>query len=416
MKKTSITIGLLAIVAVVLGIGPALTTSSTESKTPTQLEIAFFSDRVAANSSDIISATRLGGSLRQNQRETGDLAYLFEAETVLRSALASLPTYAPTQLTLSKVLIDLHRFEEGLALARASNETDPGPDALLTIADAFLAMGLYDAAQATYDEVGLLLQSPALSARQARLEELTGDLPSAITMMKSTTDAIFTSGVSGEPAAWYATRLGDLYLNARLTDEAESEFRRALTAWPTHAPAIAGLGDVMLSRGDLEAAIFRFTEAVELSVDPDWLFTLAYLHDLAGNANEAGRYTELAEATVDGFGDIHPRDFAIHYANSGETELSYRFARAALGQSDDVYAHDVMAWAHYRAGRFDEALTHSALALAVGTQDADLTFHHGAILLAVGQSEKGIGHIEKALEIGLDPWVANEAKELLDGA
>lgn len=417
MRKPVVAIvGLAVIGMVVLGLGPLGTTEARIPQNTTEREIDFFSQRLENNPADVVSATLLGVSLRQNRRETGNLDSLRRAERVLRSALESLPGYTPTQLALASVLIDLHRFEEGLVLAMAVFDSDPQPQAALAAGDALLAMGSYDEAKARYAQVGVIGDSPALDARLARLAELKGDLYRAIALMEAAQSEIEANDVTGEPAAWFATRLGDLYVSALDTDTAESKFAQALAALPGYAPALAGLGDVSIARSDLESAVTQFEAASEARVDPDWLFTLAYLHAALGNEAEAARLVTIAEATIDTFGDIHPRDFAIHYADTGRHELALYYARAALGQSRDVYAHDVMAWALYRSGRLDEALRHAEEANSVGTADGDLFYHHGAILLGLGHTELGAQKLREALKLGLDPWISDAAHLLLAGS
>ena len=83
-----------------------------------------------------------------------------------------------------------------------------------------------------------------------------------------------------------------------------------------------------------------------------------------------------------------------------------------------IDAHDAHAWVLYRLGRFDEARAASDRATRLGTKDALLLFHAGAIRLARGGDagkEKGRALIEEALALnpGFDPAGACEARQII---
>jgi len=417
MKR--ILVGLVALAtvgAVVFGFGPVLGGERADTKSATQLEIEFFTERVSESPADVISATRLGIVLRQNQRETGDLQSLYRAEEVLESALDALPGYQPAQLGLARVVIDLHQFERGLGLALAIDDLRLETEAKLAAGDALLALGRYDDATARFTEAELAGPSVAVDARMARLAELNGDLGEAIGIMEAAGEKLAATGAGGETFAWFATRLGDLYLSARMVDEAGAEFRRALEVMPTYAPAMAGMGDVEIARGEIASAIARYEEASRLATDPDWHFTLARLHTLAGSQEDAERQEHLALETLEVYGSIHPRDFALYYARRGQSRLARAYAEAAYAQSQDVYAHDVLAWVLHLGGDTEKALEHIEAAMALGTKEADFFYHHGAILVSLGQIERGFDQMDAAITMGLDPWDEIAARALMSTA
>ena len=408
---TAIVIG--SALAVVLGLGPVFT-SEAEVATDTEREIEFFSSRLEERPEDVISATRLGVAYRQMQRETTEISHLYTAQDVLAGALEMLPGYPPTELALARVMIDLHRFDEGLALARSSDESDPQDEAKLAIGDALLAMGAYDLAEQTFDELAVGDISPAVGARLSRVAELRGDLSKALELMEDARAEVAESSPQGESNAWFSTRLADIYLSAGQTDEAENMVRQALASLPDYAPAVAVLGDVALARGNIEDAIAQFEKASQLATDPAWLFALADLNSVLGREEAAEDYVNAALETIEQYGSIHPRDFALHYAASSQPDLALQYARQALDQSQDIFAHDVMAFALYSAGQYDEAWGHMEQALALGTIEPVFDLHAGPILLELGDFEDARRHLERALATGLDPWDRDWAQGLLD--
>jgi Flp pilus assembly protein TadD len=80
-----------------------------------------------------------------------------------------------------------------------------------------------------------------------------------------------------------------------------------------------------------------------------------------------------------------------------------------------VYIDDAYAWALYRAGHVDEARRMSAQALRLGTRDARLLYHAGAIAIAAGDRAHGRGLVTQALALnpGFDFTGSAEARKLL---
>src|SRR5512133_740783 len=66
---------------------------------------------------------------------------------------------------------------------------------------------------------------------------------------------------------------------------------------------------------------------------------------------------------------------------------------------DDLYTEDAYAWALYRAGRIEAARVATDRATALGTPDARLLYHAGAIRLAGGDGDAGRALIRAALEL-----------------
>jgi len=80
-----------------------------------------------------------------------------------------------------------------------------------------------------------------------------------------------------------------------------------------------------------------------------------------------------------------------------------------------VYVDDATAWALYRAGRIDDARRMSAQALRLGTRDARLLYHAGAIAIAAGNRAQGHELLTQALSLNpnFDLTGAAEARALL---
>jgi len=82
----------------------------------------------------------------------------------------------------------------------------------------------------------------------------------------------------------------------------------------------------------------------------------------------------------------------------------------------DVYTEDAYAWAAYRAGKVDEAKRAIDHARRLGTNDARLVYHQGAIHIAAGDVATGKKLVATALatNAAFDVDGAREARKLLE--
>ena len=123
---------------------------------------------------------------------------------------------------------------------------------------------------------------------------------------------------------------------------------------------------------------------------------------------------ELAAATIDDY--PAERRHLVGFYLTRDPELAVELAEADAATRSDVGAHDTLAWALHHAGRHEEAATAIGQALAIGTRDAELLYHAGAIAAATGEAGAARAHLEAALELNpyFHPQDADRARDLLD--
>ena len=136
--------------------------------------IAFWQARVERNPDAFLELTLLGEAVGELARMDQDVDLYREAESTLRRAVRSNPSYGRARVALSFVLVQLHGFDEATAFLEPLAAT--GQLALQTrayLADAYLALGRYADAREMLgvDEVP---RSAALLSRRARLADLDG--------------------------------------------------------------------------------------------------------------------------------------------------------------------------------------------------------------------------------------------------
>jgi tetratricopeptide (TPR) repeat protein len=357
---------------------------------------------VTSNAGDYISATNLGTVYLGRARLTGNLADYQQALSATTRALDINAAYPPARGLHASVLFALHDFGGALAEARSLHADDAGNlQALALIGDASLELGDLDAARDAYRRLGNAAAAAPVWSRTAHLAFIEGDLERAIALVQQAVDA-----VDGEPpsemTAFYAFQLGELYRAAGDIDAAAAAYDQALNDLPDYVPATAGLARVREAQGRRDEAIQLLRAATARLPQPDLLATLGDLYALDGDARAAeqqyalvDRIGELAAAT----GSVYDRQLVLFAADhdrgvSGAVDR----ARAELEVRPDVYGHDALAWALFKAGRLDEAAGQADAALALGTPDPRLSYHAGMIAAAQGRTADARRLLTQALD------------------
>jgi tetratricopeptide (TPR) repeat protein len=312
------------------------------------------------------------------------------------------------------VLMNDHRFEEARALMRSVVARSPGQAvAWGTLSDALLELGRTDeAVEAAQRMMDLKPNLPSYS-RAAHLQWLRGDLAEARESVRLAIDA-GRDGKDKEPQAWVIVQAAMFFWNEGDHGGALAGFEAALETLPGFPPALVGKGRVLIGRGDGASAESLLAQAYRANplIETGWLLSDA--RELKGDT--AGAADVRAEIQKRGrLSD--PRTLALFLATKDlDHEEALKLALEERATRDDQSTEDAIAWALYRAGRLDEALAASEKAGRLGTRDARLWFHQGAIRMAKGEVLRGRQLLTRAL--ALNPhfdWTGEaEARRLLE--
>ena len=148
------------------------------------------------------------------------------------------------------------------------------------------------------------------------------------------------------------------------------------------------------------------------------MIALADAQAAAGRPEDAARNVELARAEIQLFeatGVMVDLDLALFEADHGDPDRALAFAQAAYKATPNIRAADAQAWALHRLGRDRDAQPWSDEALRLGSGDALLRFHAGAIAAALGDDTAARHNLELALstDAGFSAMHAAEARRLL---
>lgn len=95
---------------------------------------------------------------------------------------------------------------------------------------------------------------------------------------------------------------------------------------------------------------------------------------------------------------LYNRDLAYFYADHDmNVAAALELAEREIEARQDIYAHDLLAWALYKNDRARDAVEPMTAALKLGTKDAKLFFHAGMIYHRLGEREKAKEHLRRAL-------------------
>lgn len=356
----------------------------------------------------------LGRAWIRKARESNDPGFYLNANACASVVLEREPSN-PLALNLRGLVhLNDHRFEDARDVAQtilAKRSDDPM--AWGTLSDAYLEMGRYDEAiDATQKMVDLKPNLPSYS-RASHLQWMRGDTGHAKQTVKNALDAGRAAKRDPEPGAWVLVQAAMIFWHEGDFEGADAGFDKALERIREYPPALVGKGRVAMANGDARKAADYFARAYQASPLPETAWLLGDAKQAAGDADGAKK----AYASVEHDGRrTDPRTLSLFLSTKNQNaDDAVALAREEYAKRKDVYTEDSLAWALYRAGKLDEAKASIIRARRLGTPDARLVYHEGAIRLATGDTAKGRELVARALKMNraFDATAAKEAERLL---
>ena len=360
----------------------------------------------------------LGRAWVRKARESADPGFYLNADACAEVVLERSPDQRLALDLRGLVLLNGHKFDEARALALQITSRHPeDPMAWGTLSDAYLEMGRYDeATDAAQKMIDLKPNLPSYS-RASHLQWLRGDVVSAREAVRRALDSGRAGKTDPEPGAWVFVQAATMFWHEGDYEGADAGFDKALERISDYAPANVGKGRVAMAKGDARRAAELFERAWKVSplVETAWL--LGDARDAAGDAKGAAEaYADVAREGL----RTDPRTLSLFLSSkarsTAEAEQALKLAREEYDVRKDIVTEEALAWALYRTGHVTEAKASIAKARRLGTPDARLMFHEGAIRVAAGETAKGKKLIADALKKNpaFDVAGVREAKAILD--
>jgi tetratricopeptide (TPR) repeat protein len=386
--------------------------AATAADTATDRTIASFQRRLQQRPVDPWTHYRLGDAYLQKFRVTSDPTWLGLAEQALRQSLALAPEQASARRHLAYALYMRHEFEAAAREATHAVRIDPTDShAWGVLGDAHLEVGRYAEAEDAYRRMLETGDDLYAHARRAALSSLRGDGLGAIAALERALDRGEADGRPAETLAWVEWQLGQEHWARGDRDAAEARYQAALTTVPSYHRALAGLARVRASRGRLAEAVTLLEQAIAAIPQLDYVVALAAAAERQyALAEHIGRLSALNQV-------LYNRELTWFYLDHDRRlDDALELARREFAARQDVYAHDLLAWALYKTGQPELARAAMATALELGTRDARLFYHAGMIERALGARATAARYLRQALATNpyFHPRHAAEAKRALE--
>lgn len=405
---------LLAVVALAagLGVGRFLTYSDDATATAVPAVAATPADRitsleqtVTARPDDPLAWQSLGVAYVQQAVATGDPALYELAGRALDRAAALDPGASATRVAQGTLALTLHEFDDALRLGETVVRDEPmNPGALAVIVDAQVELGRYDDAASTLQTLlDIRPDLPAL-ARTSYLRQLTGDLDGALAAIRQARTA--GAGLTAELAGVTAIE-GDVLLLRGDFDAALTAYDDALRTVPDLTLATVGRARALAATGETATAIEELSALVDRRPTPEGATLLGELHAAEGGTADAAEAFALARTMYDlqaAAGQVVDLEAALFEADHGDPTAAVELARAAYAERRTIFTADALAWSLHRAGRSDEALPFAEESVARGAPEASIRVHSAAVLAATGRTADAATVLTVATDAG--GWLA----------
>ena len=364
-------------------------------------QIQTLQDHLRKNAKDWSSYSQLGLAYLQKARETGDPSYYQKAEESLNQSIKHQADDYVTVSAMGALALARHQFHSALEWGERARQLNPTRTySYGVIADAQIELGQYDAAVETLQTMVDLRPDMSSYSRISYIRELNGDVDGALELMQRAVD----SGTpNSESTAWTRTQLGNLYFNTGNLEQAEAEYVQTLNNRPDYTYALAGLGKVRAAQGKMDEAIGLLKKATNIMPLPDFVITLGDLYQTNKQPALAQQQYKLIgtiEKLFEANGVDMDMEIALFKADQNkDLKTTVEQARKAYANRPSIHAADVLAWALYKTGNYEEAQTYSKQALHLETKDALKLFHAGMIAYRLGDKAQAQTYLEQALTI-----------------
>ena len=344
-------------------------------------------------------------------RLSGDPGFYVHVAGCVEEALRLAPAEVGALALRALVLMNDHRFEDARRAADSIRAADPTNALAHGIAsDALLELGRFEDAVAAAQRSADLEPGSVAYVRASYFRWLTGDVAGAKGFIRSALEG--RDRRDPEPAAWTFVEAAKIFWHEGDYEGADAVLVEALRWVPDYPPALVMRGRVALALRRPERAVAVLEQAYRQRPLPEAAWLLADARGMLGD--DAGAEAERARVVQAGLrGDR--LTLALFYATKNVAIAdALRLVDAEREGRAGVYVDDTYAWVLYRLGRIAEAREASVRARRLGTPDARILYHAGAIDIAAGVPG-GRALVAKALALNpeFDTTGAAEARALL---
>ena len=356
---------------------------------------------------------------RYEQAESVELAI-----TLFRQAVGQDKGYALAQAGLGEAYWRKYQLTKDAQWVTAARDSCAAALRLAdNLAPVYVTLGLVDAGTGRYAEAVNELK------RAIALEPSNGDayreLARAYQALGQTAEAeaTFKTAIGVRPTYWANyNALGTLYFRLSRYAEAETQFKQVIALTPDNARGYSNLGGVyaQTKRYDEAAAMLERSQAIKPTGAA--ASNLGTVYSFLGRHADAARKMEQALALNEGDSQLWSNlASAYHWAPGERAKARPTFLRAiALGETElrvNPRSADLilrMADCRSMIGEAARARELAAQALKLAPQDVTVTYKAGLVYEQVGDRNRALELIGKALDLGYQRDLVDRSPSLSD--
>ncbi len=392
---------------------------------PAERRIAAARQQIAADAKRPQGYNELALASIRRARETGNPAFLQDAETALHTGLQLAPNDFQLQKTDIALLLARQQFARALAKAKLLHSKVPDDVTLYGyLAEANIALGNYTDADTDAQWMlnlrpnnipGLLLG--------AQLRVIYGDAPGALEFLNQAFGE--TPQIEPEEQASIANRIAEIELAQGQLPAAGQVLAQAEGLFPRSPVTRMNMARLRLAQGKpLEAvALLRQQAALEQAQSSSSTGTLFLLAQAQGAAKQPeaaatwSRFEASAKTETDKPANSN-LDLILYYAGLAGAAPVNAGTALALAQQRAASQHDVdtlnaYAWALYANGKFAEADGAMQKAMAPGISSAQFDEHAGEIARKLNKGDQAMQSFVAAMQADpTSPYAALARRQL----
>ena len=353
-------------------------------------------------------------ALVRRARETGNISYYEQAQAAIDSSLRIQPRNFEAQQAHVNLLLSEHDYRQALDEARALNHRMP--DAVLVwgyVAEAEAALGDYQQAEESAQWM-MNLRPGNLPAylTGADLREDWGDIDGAEDYLSKALQQ--TPPFESEETAWILTRMARLLRQSGRIDAADGLAQKALKTFPGYYLSLEELAEVRVAQHNWAEAVELAEKRNQCFPTPSSLLLAARAYEGAGRTADAAKlyakFESAARAQIS-LPDNANTELILYYSDyAHRPQEALRIARMQILSRHDVWTLDAYAWAFYANGQRAEAGQQIEKALDIGTRDARIFYHAGAIAAAIGKRDVASEYLHQSIELNPTSEAAEAAR------
>ncbi|MEV5491799.1 tetratricopeptide repeat protein [Streptomyces bobili] len=377
--------------------------------------------RVRAHPKDARSWAVLGAAYVEQGRRTADTAAHYpKAERALRTSLSVRPARNTEALVGLAALANARRdFPAARSWGEAARKAAPRRwTAYPQLIDAYTGLGEHKKAKAALDRLLELRSGPAVLARAAAVYRDRGWREDAAAALS---DAA-AGAVSPAERAAYLERAGQLAWERGDREAALRHFQEAVRLDPDQRAAQAGQGRAQAALGRTSEALSAYQVALAKQPLPQYALELGELYESLGMAQAARVQYDLLRERVreeEAGGVDGQLLLGLFEADHGDPAVAVRRLGALWQRRPAIEVADALGWALHRSGRHEEGLRYAVTATDRahdGTvRSAPYMYHRGMIERQLRRDGAARRHLAEALRINpyFSPLHARTARTAL---